>query len=452
MEVIKKDIDKLNAELTIKIAESDYKKQVDDSLKRYRKQANLPGFRKGMVPMGMVKKMVGTNILVEEINRVLSDNLYKYIGEEKLDILGNPLPKEEDAKAIDWEKQKEFEFTYQLGLAPEITVDISDKDKFEKYKITVSDKMVDEQIQEIAKRYGRMVEADKSEEEDMLYGKFEELEKGKVKEGGISNSSVLNIRTITNKKDQKKFIAVKVGDTITCKPQKITDEQYAAAWLGIEKEYIKDQKSDFQFTVEKINRMEAAELNQEFFDKIYGKDVIKSEKEMASKLREEMENSFAQNAEQFFERDIQDFLIKKAKLSLPDEFMKKWLMTANEKPITKEQIEEEYEQYAEGLKWQLIENKLVKTHDIKVSKEEVVEHTKNMVRQQLMGMGQNLMPEEELEETANRVLQNQDESRRLYEQLYQLKLRDLYNKTVKIKEKEISYDDFVKLAEKKRKK
>ena len=451
MEVVKKDIDKLNAELTIKIVENDYKKQVEDSLKRYRKQANMPGFRKGMVPMGMVKKMVGTNILVEEINRVLSDSLYKYIGEEKLDILGNPLPKQEDAHTIDWENQKEFEFTYELGLAPEISVDISEKDKFEKYKITVSDKMVDEQIEEIAKRYGKMGEVDQSAEEDMLYGKFEELENGKVKEDGISNVTVLNIRTISNKKDQKKFIGLKVDDTVTCKPNKIADEQYVAAWLGIDKEYIQDQKSDFLYTVEKINRMEAAELDQEFFDKIYGKDVVKSKEEMATKLREEMENSFAQNAEQLFERDVQDHLIKKAKLSLPDEFMKKWLMTANEKPVTKEQIEEEYDQYAQGLKWQLIENKLVKTHDIKVEKEEVVEHTKNMVRQQLMGMGQNLMDEKDLEDTTNRVLQNQDESRRLYEQLYQLKLRDLYNNTVKIKEKEISYDDFVKLAEKKRK-
>jgi len=452
MEVIKKDIDKLNAELTIKIDESDYKKQVDDSLRRYRKQANLPGFRKGMVPMGMVKKMVGTNILVEEINRVLSENLYKYIGEEKLDILGNPLPKQEDAEAIDWESQKTFEFTYQLGLAPEVNVDITEKDKFDKYKIIIADKMVDEQINEIAKRYGKMVEADKSEDEDMLYGKFEELEKGKVKEDGISNSTVLNIRTISSSKDQKKFIGLKVGDVVNCKPQKIAEEQNVAAWLGIDKEYIKDQKSEFQFSVEKINRMEATELNQEFFDKIYGKDAVKSKEEMVAKLRGEMENSFAQNAEQFFERDIQDHLIKKAKLSLPDEFMKKWLMTANEKPITQEQIEEEYLQYAEGLKWQLIENKLVKTHEIKVSKEEVVEHTKGMVRQQLAGMGQNLMDEKELEDTANRVLENQDESRRLYEQLYQLKLRDFYNKTVKIKEREISYDDFIKLAEKKRKK
>lgn len=450
MEVVKKDIDKLNAEITIKIEENDYKEQVEEGLKKYRKQANLPGFRKGMVPMGMVKKMVGTNILVEEINRLLSDSLYKYIGENKLDVLGNPLPVEKEGDSIDWENQKEFEFSYELGLAPEIKVDVTEKDKFEKYKIKVADKMIEEQIDEIAKRYGKMIETDISKEEDMLYGKWEELEKGKVKEGGISNSTVLNIRTIDKAKDKKKFVGAKVGDVIKVKPQDIAEEQYVAAWLGIDKEYIKDQKSDFQFSVEKINTMEAAELNQEFFDKIYGKDAVKSKEEMANRLREEMERSFAQNAEQLFERDVQDHLLKKAKLTLPDEFMKKWLLTANEKPVTKEQIESEYEQYANGLKWQLIENKLIKEHDIQVTKEEIMDYTKGMISQQLAGMGQGMMSDEEMEETANRVLQNQDESRRLYEQLYQAKLREFYNKTAKIKEKEISYDDFVKLAEKKR--
>lgn len=450
MEVVKKDIDQLNAEITIKIQEEDYKERVENALRRYRKQANLPGFRKGMVPMGMVKKMVGTNLLVEEINRVLSDSLYKYIGEEKLDILGNPLPKQENADAIDWENQKEFEFTYELGLAPEVKADITEKDKFEKLKIKVDEKMIENQIQEIAKRYGKMVETDQSKEDDMLYGTWEELDGKKVKEGGISNGTVLNIRTISDKKNQKKFIGVKVGDIIKAKPQEIADEQYVAAWLGIDKEYIKDQKSEFQYTVEKINRMEAAELNQEFFDKIYGKDAISSKEEMKAKLREEMERSFSQNAEQYFEREVQDHLMKKAKLQLPDKFMKKWLMVANEKPVTKEQIEAEYEQYAMGLKWQLIENKLIKDHKIEVKKEEVVEYTKGMIRQQLAGMGQGMMDEQEMEETANRVLENQDESRRLYEQLYQAKLREFYNNTAKIKEKEISYDDFVKLAEKKR--
>ncbi len=450
MEVARRDIDKLNAEITITIKEEDYKAQVKQSLNKYRQKVNMPGFRKGMVPMGMVKKMVGTNILVEEINRILSENLNKYIGENKLDILGNPLPKEADEKNIDWENQKEFDFTYELGLAPEVKVNLTEKDKFDHYKVKVSDKMVEEQVLEIAKRYGKMMDADLSKEEDMLYGKFEELEKGSVKVEGITNGTVLNIRTITKSKDQKKFIGLKPGEIVKFKPQAIAEPKYVAAWLGIEEQYIKGQKSEFQFTVEKINRIEPADLNQDFFDKIYGKDQVKSKDEMAARLREEMERSFEQNTEQFLEREVQDYLLKKAKLNLPNEFMKKWLKMANEKPVTAEQIEEEYDQYAHGLKWQLIESKLIKDHGIKVTKDEVVAHTKNLVKQQLSGMGQNMMDEEGLEDTAKRVLENQDESRKLYEQLYQVKLRSFYKETVKLKEREISYDDFVKLAEKKK--
>ncbi|KAA3645984.1 MAG: hypothetical protein DWP98_10615 [Bacteroidetes bacterium] len=223
-----------------------------------------------------------------------------------------------------------------------------------------------------------------------------------------------------------------------------------AAWLGVDKSLVKDIKAEFRFTVEKIHRTSPADLNQDFFDKLYGKGLVKSKEELGEKIKTEMEKSFAQSAEQLFERDVQDFLIKNAKLSLPDAFMKKWLLTANEKPITKEQVDSEYEQYALGLKWQLIENKLIKDNKITVTKDEIVNYTIGMIQQQLSGMGQSMMDEAELEETANRVLENQEEARRLYEQLYQLKLRDFYNKTVKIKEKEISYDDFVKLAEKKR--
>jgi len=450
MEVVKKDIDKLNAEITINIKEEDYKENVEAALRRYRKQTNLPGFRKGMVPMGMVKKMVGTNLLVDEINKTLSDNLYKYISENKLDVLGNPLPKQEDADAIDWENQKDFTFRYDIGLAPEVKVEITEKDKFEKYKIKADQKMIDEQITEIAKRYGKMGEVDKSEEEDMLFGKWEELDGKSVKEGGISNETVVNIRTVNDKKNQKKFIGKIPGDAVKVKPQDVADGKYVAAWLGIDEQYVQDQTSEFQYTISKINRMEPAELNQEFFDKIYGKDNVKSKEEIEEKLKAEMEKSFAQNAEQLFEREVQDHLIKKAKLELPDEFMKKWLMTANEKPITKEQIEEEYDQYAMGLKWQLIENKLIKDNKIEVSKDEIVAHTKGLIAQQLSGMGGNMMNDKEMEETANRVLENQDEAKRLYEQLYAEKLRAFYNSTAKIKEKEVSYDDFVKLAEKKR--
>jgi len=450
MEVVKKETGKLSAEIAIKIEEKDYKAQVEESLRNYRKQVNMPGFRKGMVPMGMVKKMVGTNILVEEINKLLSDKLQNFIGEEKLEILGNPLPKEEDAPSIDWEKQKEFDFTYEIGLAPEVKIALSDKDKFDKYQIKVEEKMLEEQMEEIAKRYGKMTAVDQSLDGDMLYGKFEELEKGNVKADGISNQSVLNLTTIENAKDRKKLIGLKSGESADLKISSLAAENYIASWLGIEVSEVKNVKSDFRFTVDKINRLEAADYNSELFDKLYGPGVVKTKEEFKKKIQDEMEKNFSENTEQLFERDVQDHLLKKAKLELPDDFMKRWLMTANEKPITKEQIEEEYEQYSRGLKWQLIENKLITENELGLTQEEVINHTKGLIQQQLAGMGQ-IMDDKELEETAHRILQNQEEARRVYDQIYSSKLRKLYNDTVKIKEKNISYDEFVKLAEKKRK-
>lgn len=449
MEVSKKDIDQLNAEITVKMGPADYQEKVDAVLKNYRKTAAIPGFRKGMVPMGMIKKQYGISVLVDEINKILSDELYKYVSENKIDMLGNPIPKEQDR--IDFENQKEFEFTYEIGIAPDFKVDISDKQKFEKLKVKVDEKLIDQNVNDIAKRYGKMENVDQANEDDMLYGKFEELDaKGNVLEDGISHSSVLNIQAITDKKIAKSLNGIKVGESVVLNPAKLGSKQYITSWLGIDEAQAAELKADFKFTVEKINRMQPADLNQEFFDKLYGKDVIQSEKEFRDKIKEELEKSFQQNSEQLFNRDVQDTLIEKAKINLPDEFLKKWLLTANEKPVTKEQIEKEYDQYALGLKWQLIENKIIKENKLEVSREAVVEHTKGLIQQQMAGMGQNFMDDAELTDTANRVLQNEDEARQLYEQLYQQKMLELYNNTFNIKEKTVSYDDFVKLAEAKR--
>jgi trigger factor len=450
MEVTRKDIDQLNAEITVKLTPADYQNKVDAVLKQHRKNATIPGFRKGMVPMGVIKKQVGTSVLVEEINKILSEELHKYVTENKIDMLGNPIPKQQER--IDFTTQTEFEFTYEIGIAPEINVEVSDKLKFEKVQVKVDDKLIDENVTEIAKRYGKMENADVSKADDMLYGKFQELnDKGEIKEGGIYNSSVLNLVSLSDKKVIKKLTGVKPGDTVVLEPAKIGNSNLVKSWLGLENNEAENISGEYNFTVEKINRMLPADLNQEFFDKLYGKDVIKTEEEFRGKVKEELENSFNANADQLFNREVQDTLIEKAKIELPDEFLKRWLMVANEKPVTKEQIESEYDQYALGLKWQLIENKIIKDNGLEVSRDAVVDYTKSLIQQQMAGMGQNFMDDAELTDTANRVLQNQDEARQIYEQLYQQKLIALYNEKFKIKEKAVSYDEFVKLAEAKRK-
>jgi trigger factor len=450
MDVTRKDIDQLNAEITLKLTPADYQDKVDAVLKEHRKKSTIPGFRKGMVPMGVIKKQVGTSVLIDEINKILSDELYKFISENKIDMLGNPIPKQQDR--IDFVTQTNFEFTYEIGIAPEFKVEVSDKHKFDKVIVKIDDKLIDQNVNEIAKRYGKMENAEVSNADDMLYGKFVELDdNGDVKDAGIYNSTVLNIVTVADKDTVKKLTGVKQGDTIKVNPSKMGGANYVKSWLGVDEAEAATIMSDFNFTVEKINRMAPADLNQEFFDKLYGKDVVTSEAQFRDKIKEELEKSFNQNADQLLNREVQDTLIEKTKIDLPDEFLKKWLMVANEKPVTKEQIESEYDQYARGLKWQLIENKIIKDNKLEVSRDAVVEYTKSLIQQQMAGMGQNFMDDAELTDTANRVLQNQDEARQIYEQLYQQKLIELYNNNFKIKEKSVSYDEFVKLAEAKKK-
>jgi len=451
MKIERKDHDELTAELNIKIEESDYKEQVEKSLKNYRKQAQMPGFRAGMVPMGMIRKMVGTNVLLEEVNRLLSENLHKHIVDEQLNILGNPLPKEDVEQKNDWENQKDFEFSFEIGLAPEINVSLSEKDKFDKYKIKVTEQMVDEQIEDIAKHFGKMINAEEVTTDSILTGTFKELEKGSLREDGISNQTTLSLKKIKKEGDRKKFYGKKVGDTIKLKPQNLVDAKQASEWLGIEEQYIQDQKSEFQFQIEVIQRIEPGELNAELFDKIYGEGQVESLEEMKTKVREDLEKTFEENSNQLFVREVQDYLLKKAKLKLPDEFMKKWLQANSEKEVTKEEIEEEYEQYALGLKWQLIENKLLKDNQIQITEEELKEYTIDYVNRQLASMGHSGMSLGELDATANQLLSDQEQAGRIQDDLTQQKLNKFYLDTVKIKSREISYDDFRKLAEKKNK-
>lgn len=448
MNITREKVDDLNAILKVELKQEDYQEKVDAQLKDYRKKANIPGFRKGHVPMGMVKKMVGTNLLVDEINKILSESLHKYIEDEKLDILGNPLPKIGEEDKIDWENQTDFEFRYDLGLAPQFDVKVGDKYKFEYYKIKVADKDVDKYINDVAKRYGKMSNPDVAEADDMIFGNFEELDgTGNVKEGGINHSSVIIIEAVTDKKLQKALVGAKSGDTFDVDPRTISpQEKDQAAALGVDEVTFKSIISKFKFTVDKVNRIIPADLNQELFDKVYGPGAVSNEKEFKDKVREELGRGLSVDADRKLKVDVQEELIKKLKLDLPNEFLKRWIVASNEKPITPEQIEAEYDEYAKGLKWQLIENKIIKDNNVKVEHEEVIEHTKGLLAQQMAGMGMPTNDDEQLTETANRVLQNEEEARNIYMMMYDNKLMTLYKNSFKLKEKEVSYDDFVKIA------
>ena len=452
MNITQEKIDDLNAVIKVNLVQNDYQPSVDKILKDYRKKANVPGFRQGHVPMGMVKKMAGVNIIVDEINKVLSESLQKYLSEEKLEVLGNPLPKLEDQAKIDWENQKDFEFEYEVGLAPQFDLELSDKFKFTYYKIKVASKDVDKYIKDVAKRYGKMTNPEAAEQDDMLFGKFEELDgKGNIKEGGIVNSSVIIIDAVTDKKLQKSLIGAKANDVFDLDPKKISEhETDQAAALGVEASALKSIISKFRYTVEKINRVIPADVNQELFDKVYGPNTINSEDEFRAKVEEELGKGLSVDVDRKLKSDIQEEILKKLKLSLPDAFLKRWIVVSNEKPITPEQLENEYDQYALGLKWQLVENKIIKSNDVKVTPEEVVEHTKGLLKQQMESMGMPVTDDNDLTETANRVLQNQEEAQNIYAMMYDNKLMTLFKESFKLKEKEISYEDFIEIAYKKK--
>ena len=448
MNISQEKVDDLNAIIKIEVKQADYQEKVDKVMNTHRKNANIPGFRKGHVPMGMIKKQVGITVIVDEINKVLSASLQNYIKEQDLNVLGNPLPKLDEQNSIDWTNQKDFEFNYVVGIAPEFKVDVISKLKVDYYKIKVADKDVDKYITDVAKRYGKMSNPDVATAADMLFGKFEELDgTGNLKEDGISHNSMIIIGAVTDKKVQKGFVGAKSADSFDIDPKIVspspTDQ---AAAIGVDVATLATVISKFKFTVDKINKIIPADLDQELFDKVYGPGVVADEKAFRTKVSEELGKGFSADADRKLKADIQDKLIEKVKLKLPDAFLKRWIRESNEKPISAEQIELEYDNYAKGLQWQLIENKLIQANDIKVSHAEVIEHTKGLLLQQMAGMGLPNNNDDELTETANRVLQNQEEAKNLYMMMYDTRLLKVYKEEVKLKEKEISYEDFVKLA------
>lgn len=447
MNITQEKIDQLNAVIKIQLSEADYKKNVDKVLRDYQNKATVSGFRKGHVPMGMVKKMVGVNAMVDEINKVLSASLQKYITEEKLDVLGNPLPKLNEQEKIDWENQKDFEFRYDVGLSPQFELELNDKLKFDQYVIKVSKNDINKYVEDLSRRYGKMTNPEFSEADDMLFGKFEELENGEFKAGGIVHSSVVIIKSVTDSSLQKKLIGLKPGDVVELDPKKVSEhESDVAAALGVHVNELKGITNEFKYTVEKINKILPAEVNQELFDKVFGPNKITSEQEFRDKIEEQLSQGLVADSEKKLKSDIQEELFKRLNLALPDAFMKRWIAATNEKPVTPEQIEQDYNQYSKELKWQLIENKIIKQFDIKVSNSEVVEYTKELLKNQLASMGLPTDDDKDLTETANRVLHNQEEARNIYMMLYDLKMMEMFKSTFKLNQKEISYEDFAKIA------
>ena len=438
--------DDLNAVLTVAIEESDYREKVDKKLKDYRKQANIPGFRPGHVPAGLIKKQFGKSVLIEEVNHILQHAVYDHIQEEKLDILGSPMPVEQNN--IDWDSQSEFSFDYELGLAPEFELKLNARTKIPYHKVVADDEMVDRYVNDYARRFGSMSYPEAVEENAILKGKFTEVDKkDNAVEEGISAESTIALDALSDKA-AKAVMGTKVGETFILDKKSFKDDFRLAGVLQVEEEVLENSSYRFQVELTELSKLDPAELNQELFDKVFGEGAISSEEELRGKIKEDAERVFVGDSDRKFDQDVSDKLLDKVSFDLPEEFLKKWMGTATEQPMSAEEIEEKFPEMKDDMRWQIMENRVIRDNDIKVEHEELVEYTKQIVLQQMAQYGQ--MPEGlDLDKIAHNVLGNQEEAQRINDQLFQQKLMDFFKNTFKLDEKEVTYEEFVEAVNKK---
>ena len=374
--------------------------------------------------------------MVDEVNKLLQEALNKYLTEEKLDVLGNPLPKEQEG--FDWEKE-DYSFEFELGLSPEFEVDLETKKPVTRYNIVAGDEMIDKQITSIQKQYGKLVSKDVVEEGDIVVGTF------KNEEENIDNSTSVELDKIKGKVNQKKFIGAKVGDTLKLNTKGLFEDNHdLVEHLKIEHDKAHDLDIEIEFTITEINEKELADLDQELFDKLFGKDKVKTVTELKEKIKEDAGKQFQQQSDQQLMNDVTETLIENTRFDLPKEFLQKWIRTAGEKPLTEEEAKEEFEKSEQGLRFQLIEGKLIKENNLEVNFEDVKAFSTEKIKEQMAQFGQMDPSQKELDDIAARILSNQDEVKRLSEQLMNEKLLDFYKSNMKFEEKEVTYEEFVK--------
>ncbi|QSS96236.1 trigger factor [Psychroflexus sp. ALD_RP9] len=435
MNITLENKDALNAVVKVDIAKEDYSDIVEKVLNNYRKTANIPGFRKGKVPKGLVKKQYGQSVLVDEVNKLLQESLNNYLTEEKLDILGNPLPKPQDN--FNWEDD-DYSFEFELGLAPEFEVNLDNKKPITHYVITADDEMVDNQIKMIQKQYGKIVAQDEVKEGYTIEGTFHNPEEE------IEQNASFTVDEIEGKNNKKKLIGAKTGEQVTLKSSKLfKDAATLASKLGIEEDKAKDLKVDLTLAINEVNEHVPAELNQELFDKYFGEGEVNSEEELKERIKADSEKTFAQQGDQQLLNDVTEYLVENTSFDLPAEFLQKWLKVQGEKELTDEEAKEEYEKSEKGLKYQLIEGKIINQNDLQVQAEDLKAMTKERIKMQMAQFGQTDLPEEQLDDIANRVLSNQDEAKKIAEQAMSQKLLDFYKEKLNLKEEKLSYKAFI---------
>ncbi|MBU2019418.1 MAG: trigger factor [Bacteroidetes bacterium] len=448
MIVTRHDVDSLNAKLKVEVAPADYQEKVKKSLEKYRKTAKIPGFRPGHVPMGIIQKQYGNSVLADAINHLVNDALSNYITESKIEILGRPLPSEKEGMKGSFETPDSFEFTFEIGLSPKFEVPLTEKSKYDYIKIKIDSKLVDEQIEDLRRRYGKMMSEANVADRDLVLGQFVELnEDASIKEGGVMHTSTVSVEFIEDSSTKKSLLGKAVGDQVILDPLKVSrGGKDTAAMLGLKEDQMETISNKFQFTINEIKRMELAELNQELFDKLYGEGEVNSEAEMRQRISKDLDGMFNNDSDRLLTKNVYDDLLEKTKMDLPNEFLKRFIRENAEKPITAEEVEQQYDSFKKGMKWQLIQGQIIKKNNIQIEYKDLVEFTKSLLVSNYAQYGIPAPEDKELTESALTVLKNREESDRVYEMMLEQRMNQYIKSTVKLKEKEVSYDEFVKLA------
>jgi trigger factor len=418
-------------------------------LKDYRKKATIKGFRPGMVPIGLIKKMYGRAVQIDEINKVVTENIQKYITDEKLEILGDPLPKADEQDKIDFETQQDFTFSFELGLTPPFELKLSKKNKVNQYEIIVDEKMRSQYFENYTRRYGELKKADQIEEKDVVKGKIEAIdENGNViPEGPSVEETSLGIDIIKDKKIKKEFIGKNIHDTIDFDLKKaFPNDTEIAGILHKKKEEVADLGANYRFTVNEISRFYPAELGKELFDRIFGEGVINSEEEFMKKIEEEIVANLKRESDFKLMMDIKNMTMEKTDFQLPEEFLKKWLLRVNEKS-TAEQIEKEFDSFRKDLKWQLIRNKVARDNEVKITEEELQKESENITRYQFQQYGLFYATDEQIVNYAKETLKRDEDAKRIADKILDEKVILLIKELVKLENKSVTTEEFNKLFE-----
>lgn len=430
--------------IKIKLTEGDYQPKVEEKVKEYARKASIKGFRQGKVPTGVIKKMFGKSIMVEEINHLLSHKLSDYIRENNLKILGEPIPNQEKALSIDWEAQKNFEFEYQIGMVDDFKYDLSSKVKVKSYPIEVDEKTIQETVSDLKKRFGKVTNPEESIADDNLFGELRAVE------GEFKREHAFIAIEKVEKKEQKKFIGVRKDEEVEFDIAKIyPDDELKAQLLGQSPEEAKGATGKYIFKINSINRTEPAELNQELFDRVFGKDAVKNEDEFLAKIKETISENYKRESEHFLDHHIEDYFVANTAIDLPEQFLKTWLKSSSQGQVTDSVLEQEFEDYKRGLKWDLVKNKIAEDNKITVEADEVREKAKDMIVAQFGGQAFAAQLSDKLDGIADTYLQNENGQNfmRLYNQLRAEKILRLIREKITVQEKKVSVDEFKKIVQ-----